>query len=174
MRFSKLFGKNDKLDRIYNPKAIVEAALFLGEGSVSQAELSDLTGLDREEISKLMREFKEELQEDHRGLRLMEDEKGYRLHVKQKYLDRVKHLAPHQDLSRGTLRTLSVIAYNNPVLQKEVIEVRGNGAYSHIDDLLERGFIESEKEGRTKLLSVTNKFLRYFEFESIKEMKDQF
>lgn len=71
------------------------------------------------------------------------------------------------------MRTLSLIAYHNPILQKEVVKIRGNGAYSHIEELLDRNFIKSEKEGRTKLLSVTDYFLRYFELESTEELKEE-
>lgn len=158
----------------YNTKALIEAALFLSENGVSVNDLVDLTGLDREGVENKLKELERVFGEESRGLQLFKTPEGkYRLKVKRAYVDRVKHLAPHQDLSQAILRTLSVIAYNTPVLQKEIIEIRGNGAYAHIDELIERGFVQSEKEGRTKLLSVTDEFLRYFEIEDPKQLKEE-
>ncbi len=156
-----------------SPEAIVEAALFLASDPVPRSELLDLTGLTDDQLDSVLTDLEGELSSQDRGLKLSEKDGKYRLRIKRGLLDRVKHLAPHQDMSRGVLRTLSVIAYNSPVLQKEVVEIRGNGAYDHIDKLIERGFVKSEKEGRTKLLSVTQYFLDYFELENLKELREK-
>lgn len=153
------------------PKAIIEAALFLSSDPVSRGELLDLTGLNEEQLGRVLEDLKKDLDSGDRGLELFENQGSYRFKVKRGLLDRVKHLAPHQDMSRGVLRTLSVIAYNSPVLQKEVVDIRGNGAYDHIDKLRERNFVKSEQEGRTKLLSVTQHFLDYFELENLEELR---
>lgn len=155
-----------------DPKGLVEAALFLADKGVTKKELLDLTGLQESSLEKVIDSLKNDLKSSDRGLRLFRDNRGYHLQVKQQYLGQVRHIAPHQDMSKGVLRTLSVIAYNSPVLQKEVVEIRGNSAYSHIDELISRGFVDSEKEGRTKLLSVTDQFFHYFEVESLEELKN--
>ncbi|MFW6005927.1 MAG: SMC-Scp complex subunit ScpB [Candidatus Bipolaricaulota bacterium] len=155
-----------------SPKSIIEAALFLASEPVHKSELLDLTGLGKEELEEELEDIKRDLSHPDRGLRLSENNDKYCFRVKRELLDRVKYLAPHQDMSRGVLRTLSVIAYNSPVLQKEVVDIRGNGAYDHIDQLIERNFIKSEKEGRTKLLSVTQYFLDYFELDDLDELRE--
>jgi len=151
--------------------AVIEAALFISSDPVPQSELLDLTGTKEDELKDLLSDFEARLAEDDRGLRLTKKNNSYQLKVKRRLLDRVKYLAPHQDLSRGTLRTLSVIAYNNPVLQKKVIEIRGNGAYDHIDELIGRDFVSAKQDGRTKLLSVTQHFLDYFDLDSAEELR---
>lgn len=154
-----------------SPKAIIEAALFLAGDPVAKDELLDLTGLPESQLDSVLANLKEDLSQKDRGLKLFENDGSYSLKIKRELLDRVKYLAPHRDMSKGVLRTLSVIAYNSPVLQKEVVEIRGNGAYDHIDKLIERNFVKSEQEGRTKLLSVTDYFLDYFELEGIDELR---
>ena len=153
-------------------KAIIEAALFLASESVKKSELQDLTGLPDDELEEVLDDMKRDLSHPDRGLKLSENNGKYCFRIKRELLGRVKYLAPHQDMSRGMLRTLSVIAYNSPVLQKEVVDIRGNGAYDHIDQLIERNFIKSEKEGRTKLLSVTQYFLDYFELDDLEELRE--
>ncbi|MFW6111405.1 MAG: SMC-Scp complex subunit ScpB [Candidatus Bipolaricaulota bacterium] len=154
-----------------SPKAIIEAALFLAGDPVSKDELLDLTGLPESQLDSVLADLKEDLFGEERGLKLFENDGLYSLKIKRELLERVKYLAPHRDMSKGVLRTLSVIAYNSPVLQKEVVEIRGNGAYDHIDKLIERNFVKSEQEGRTKLLSVTDYFLDYFELDNLDELR---
>jgi segregation and condensation protein B len=61
-------------------------------------------------------------------------------------------------LSSGPLRTLSYIAYYQPVEQKEVAEARGSQAYKHLRELEEMGLIKREKSGRTYMLRTTQDF----------------
>jgi segregation and condensation protein B len=122
----------------------------------------------------LIQEFEEDLEEEHRGLELIHTEQGYELKVKKDHIDDVSHLAPHQDLNSGELRTLSLIAYNAPIEQTNIIEIRGNRAYQHVKELVSRGFIDKEKDGRTAVLDVTDFFLDYFDIDSVDEFKQEF
>ena len=154
-------------------KAKLEAALFLAEDPMQRKEVADVLNLGSiGYVDMLIEEFEEMLEEDHRGLELVHGNEGYELKVKKDHIDDVSHLAPHQDLNSGQLRTLSVIAYNAPVEQKHIVEVRGNRAYQHIKELVNRGFVEKEKDGRTATLDVTDYFLDYFEIDSLEEFKD--
>ncbi|SRR6056297_2857041 len=154
-----------------SPRALLEAALFISSEPVPRTELLSLTGLSEEELDGLLEDLKSGLEAENRGLTLTEKNRNYQFKVKRDLLPRVKYLAPHQDIPKGVLRTLSVIAYNSPVLQKEVINIRGNGAYDHIDELVNRGFVSTKQEGRTQLLSVTQDFLNYFDLDSTEELR---
>lgn len=153
-------------------KARLEAALFLAEEPMERKEIADVLSLGSiGYVDMLIDEFKEMLEDDHRGLELVETGSGYELKVKSNHIDEVSHLAPHQDLNSGQLRTLSIIAYNAPVEQKHIVDVRGNRAYQHIKELVNRGFVDKEKDGRTATLDVTDFFLDYFEIDSLEDFK---
>jgi len=155
-------------------KARLEAALFLAEEPLKRKEIADVLSLgSMGYVDMLIEEFEEMLEENHRGLELVETSNGYELKVKNNHLDHVSHLAPHQDLNSGQLRTLSLVAYNAPVEQKHIIDIRGNRAYQHIKELVNRGFINKEKDGRTASLDVTDFFLDYFEIDSLDEFKQK-
>ena len=124
-------------------------------------------------IEELIEEYQKDLEGDHRGLELIKTENGYELKVKKNHIEHVSHLAPHQDLNEGQLRTLSLIAYNAPLEQADLIEIRGNRAYQHVKELVNRGFVDKEKDGRTAILDVTSFFLDYFDIESLDEFKRQ-
>lgn len=148
-------------------KALAEAALYLSEDPLTTEELADVMNLGSKGfVQNVVDELREEMDEESRGVKLVESEEGYEMVVKSDIVDDVEHLAPHRDLNEAELRTLAVIAYNNPVKQSDIVDVRGNRAYSHVKELEERGFVDSEKDGRTKVLEVTDHFLDYFDLDS--------
>ena len=153
-------------------KSRLEAALFLAEEPVDKKEISDILDLgSMGYVDMLIEEFGEDLEKENRGLELVETPEGYELKVKKDHLEHVSHLAPHQDLNEGQLRTLSLVAYNTPLEQADLVEIRGNRAYQHVKELVNRGFVKKEKDGRTAILEVTDHFLEYFDIESIEELK---
>lgn len=155
-------------------KSRLEAALFLAEEPVDKKEISDILNLGSMGfVEELIEDYQEDLEESHRGLEMIQTENGYELKVKKDHLEHVSHLAPHQDLNEGQLRTLSLIAYNTPLEQADLVEIRGNRAYQHVKELVDRGFVDKEKDGRTAILDVTDFFLDYFDIESIEEFKSQ-
>lgn len=156
-------------------KSRLEAALFLAEEPVDNQEIANILDLgSMGYVDMLIEEFQEDLEEEHRGLELVDTPEGYELKVKKDHLEHVSHLAPHQDLNEGQLRTLSLIAYNSPVEQTDIVEIRGNRAYQHVKELVNRGFLSKEKDGRTAILDVTDHFLEYFELDTIEEFKQKF
>lgn len=155
-------------------KSRLEASLFLAEEPVEKEEISDILNLGSMGfVEELIEEYQDDLKESHRGLELIQTEEGYELKVKKDHLKHVSHLAPHQDLNEGQLRTLSLIAYNAPLEQADLVEIRGNRAYQHVKELVNRGFVDKEKDGRTAILDVTDYFLEYFDIDSIEEFKRQ-
>ena len=156
-------------------KAKLEAALYLAEEPIERKEIADIMNLGSiGYVDMLIQEFEEMLEEEHRGLEVIQTNEGYELKVKKDHIDEVSHLAPHQDLNSGELRTLSLIAYNAPVEQANIIEIRGNRAYQHVKELVSRGFVDKEKDGRTAILDVTDFFLDYFDIEDVEEFKENF
>jgi segregation and condensation protein B len=72
------------------------------------------------------------------------------------------------------MKTLSFIAYRQPVTQSYLAKVRGNLTYSHVKQLQEAGLIEEEKLGRTKILRTTPNFADYFNLsQDLQSMKKQ-
>ena len=48
------------------------------------------------------------------------------------------------------------------MLQSDLIDIRGSGAYDHIKDLIKRGFVKSIPCGKSRQLSTTSLFADYF------------
>jgi segregation and condensation protein B len=84
------------------------------------------------------------------------------MQLKPQYVRHVKRLATRQLLTAGPMRTLSFIAYRQPVTQSYLAKVRGSLTYSHVRQLRETGLIAEERLGRTKVLRTTPNFADYF------------
>jgi segregation and condensation protein B len=54
------------------------------------------------------------------------------------------------------------------------VKTIGNRAYDYIKELELRGLIKTEKAGRTKILILTEEFMRYFGVSSRQELLDRF
>ncbi|MGC9529296.1 MAG: SMC-Scp complex subunit ScpB [Candidatus Bipolaricaulaceae bacterium] len=152
-------------------KALVEAALFVAGGPLSLRRLAYALQVPQAEVEQALGDLSRELAREGRGVELCQQGGGYVLRVKPELAEVVRGLAPDQDIPEPTLRTLAVIAYHGPVLQSEVVRVRGQRAYTHIRDLCERGLVAAQEEGPTKRLSVTKELLRYFNVGSQEELR---
>ncbi len=146
-----------------NKKALLESALFVSDKPLSLQRLSGLVGVgSQEEIKELVEEMQQDLEKVDRGLELIETPEGYELRVKTEYRDRVARLAPFSDLSDGMMRTLAIVAVKQPVKQSVIVRYQGNKAYGYIAELEKKGLVKTEKYSRTKLVSTTPDFDKYF------------
>ncbi|MEM5772987.1 MAG: SMC-Scp complex subunit ScpB [Candidatus Aenigmatarchaeota archaeon] len=143
-------------------KALLEAALFVSDKPLSIEKLSKILNINSEEVKTLLLKIQAELQQESHGIELVETPEGFELRVKQEYREKVAKLAPFADLSDGMMRTLAIVAAKQPIKQSIIVKVQGNKAYGYVAGLEEKGLIKSEKFGRTKLLSTTPDFEKYF------------
>jgi len=151
---------------------LVEAALFLSPRPLSDRQIAKLLdGVSVAYVERLLDTLAEDLATPQRGIELHHEQGRAFLRVKRPYIDTVAHLAPHQDIPSPVLRSLAMIAYNHPMTQADLVKARGNKAYGHVQELLERRLIRAEDHGRTLLLHVTDQFLRHFGLKSVEEFR---
>ena len=152
----------------------IEAILFAAGKKVTYEELARLCNTDVSAVKNEVPLLKKDYEQRDSPLILAEEADGWKMTVREKYLSLVHKMLPETELSKSVLETLAVIAWKHPVLQSDVIKIRTNKAYEHIDELVERGFISKEKKGRSYLLRVTSKFNEYFELPNNEAIKKIF
>ncbi len=158
-----------------NDLALAEAALFLSPHPVSRRALARVLGdVALPYVDQLLEDLGELYHDPRRGVELHVEDGRALLRVKAAYVNDVAHLAPQQDIPRPILRSLAVIAYNHPMTQSDLVKVRGNKAYGHVQELIERRLITGEDHGRTRLLRVTKEFLRHFGLSTVEEFRFHF
>lgn len=144
--------------------ALVEAALYVAGRPVSLDEVcSVLRTSSKSKVKRVLRALIREYVRRDTALEILElEDERYVMQLKAEFTQHVKKLIKRPLLSVGPLKTLSYIAFKQPIPQKRVVEVRGQRAYSHIKLLKEMGLIASEKSGRTTILRTTDHFADYF------------
>jgi len=149
------------MDEIKNK---IEAVLFTTGRFLTIQEIGDLIGIGSSGVIKeAIEKLKEEYKNKSGSLEIIEDNNKFKLNIKREYLHLTTKLLNETEFDKPTQETLALIAYKQPVLQCEIVKMRGNTSYDHIKKLKELEFITSEKSGRTRLLKTTNKFYDYFD-----------
>ncbi len=142
-------------------KGLLEAALFSAGKPVSEQQLKGLLNRSAAYINALAEKLAEEYRERGSPVEIVRLEDKYSMQLKREYAKRVLGLSPGE-LRAPALRTLSVIAYYQPIQQFELVNIRGQAAYEHVALLLEKGLVQKKRSGRSYELTTTDAFCDYF------------
>jgi segregation and condensation protein B len=151
-------------EKMRSDLALLEAALYVAGRPLDLNELcSVLKTRSKNKTKKLAETLIQEYENRKTSLEILKlKDERYVLQLKADYTPLVRRLVNRPLLSTGPLKTLSYVAYRQPVSQKRVIDVRGHHVYGHIKLLKEMGLIASERSGRSSLLRTTEYFADYF------------
>ena len=143
--------------------ARLEAILYLKGRPLSLVELADIAGIDRSQAELALITLMADYAHRDTALEIHQEGPRYSLQLRSSLAELVQDLLP-VDLSTATLRTLATIALKKRILQSDLVELRGSGAYDHIKELLAQDFIERKRQsdGRSFWLSLSEKFHRTF------------
>lgn len=149
----------------------IEAILYLKGQPLSLAEIADCAQCDRTQAEDAMIELMSDYAHRDSALEVIETPTGYSLQLRSSCQNLMQDLIP-AELGTGSLRTLAAIALKSPILQTDLIMLRGSTAYQQVHELVELGFIVKRRQtdGRSYWLEVTDKFHQYFEIEQISEI----
>lgn len=143
--------------------ARLEAILYLKGRPLSLGELAEIAAVNREQAELALITLMADYAHRDTALQIHQDGQRYSLQLRESLGDLVQDLLP-VELSTAALRTLATIALKKRILQSELVDLRGSGAYEHIKELLAQDFIERRRqsEGRSYWLSLSEKFHRTF------------
>ena len=143
--------------------ARLEAILYLKGRSLSLGDLAEIAGVSRDAVALGLITLMADYAHRDTALEIRQEGQRYSLQLRDGLGDLVQNLLP-VDLSTAALRTLATIALKKRILQSDLVELRGSGAYDHIKELLAQNFIERKRqsEGRSYWLTLSEKFHRTF------------
>ena len=143
---------------------LLEAALYVAGRPLDVNEMcSVLNTRSKKKAEQLVEALRAEYASRNTAMEILrlKDER-YVMQVKADFTPLVRRLVNRPLLSSGPLKTLSYIAYRQPITSKRVIEVRGQHAYGHVKVLKEMGLVATERSGRSIVLKTTDYFADYF------------
>jgi segregation and condensation protein B len=143
---------------------LLEAALYVAGRPLDLNELcSVLSTRSKVKTRRFTKALMQDYSARNTALEILElKDDRYVLQLKADFTPLVKKLVNRPLLSAGPLKTLSYIAYRQPVSQKRVIQVRGQHAYGHVKLLKDMGLVAAERAGRSMTLRTTDYFADYF------------
>ena len=155
--------------------ARIEAALYSAGRPLSLDELIRASGTNsKEKTHRVVDELAKKANSTFRAIEIARLEDGtYVLQLRPQYTPLVRKFAQNPLLPPGALKTLSYVAYEQPVTSKRLVQIRGSQVYSHIKLLEQLQFIEHENLGRLKVYRTTSKFQNYFGITDLNAVKSK-
>jgi segregation and condensation protein B len=152
----------------------IEAILYLKAQPLTLAEIAETALCDRDSAEEGLLELMADYSHRDTALEVVQTPDGYSLQLRETFQTLVQSMIP-ADIGKGALRTLAVIALKGPIVQSELINLRGSTAYQHVQDLVEQGFARKRRraDGRSPWVQVTDKFHQYFQLDQLPGNLDQ-
>ncbi|WP_411821996.1 SMC-Scp complex subunit ScpB [Leptospira sp. 'Mane'] len=150
-------------------KGLLEALLFLSSEPIKLSSLAKSSGVEKTDARELLDELILDYQEKEGGFLLREIAGGYQFITNQLYSDALSNIfkdKKRETLSRGTLDTLAIVAYKQPITLTELDEIRGVSSRAMVASLISKKLVKAvgqkEVPGRPTLYGTTNDFLLHF------------
>ncbi len=155
--------------------ARIEAALYSAGRPLMIEELIRASGTEsRAKTYNILNNIMKKSKSAFRAIEIATLPDGsYVFQLKPEYSSTIRKYASKPVLPKATLKTLSYIAYMQPISSKQLLETRGSGVYAHLKELRQLDFISHQNVGRLRIFTTTEKFQKYFgiqgDVENLKE-----
>ena len=154
-----------KIDDENESTARLESALYSAGRPLSIEDLIRASGTEsRTKTLNLLEKLIQKTKTTFKAIEIVILPDGsYVFQLKPEYSSSIgRRYASKPVLAKATQKTLSYIAYEQPISGRQLVDVRGSGVYSHLKELKQLDFIENQNVGRMKIYSTTEKFKKYF------------
>ena len=158
-----------------NLPALLEAILFAADEPVPVTRLAEALGVSEREVLKACDDLERSC--SGRGVTLRRVAGSLMFATKPEYASLIEKVLSRKiplSLSKGTLETLAIIAYKQPVTRQDIEAARGVNPEASIETLLEKGLIREAGRkktlGRPKLYVTTDEFLAKTGLDSLKDL----
>lgn len=145
-------------------RARIEAALYSSGRALDAEQLANAAGItSKKRAAEEAKSIAASLKTALSAVEIVEyPGPRFAMQLKAEYTGIARRFATKPLLSKAALRTLSFIAYFQPISSSDLAARRSSSVYEHVRDLEEVGFLVWERKGRSKLYSTTTEFAEYF------------
>jgi segregation and condensation protein B len=145
-------------------RARIEAALYSSGRALDVEQLTKAAGItSKRRVIDEARSIAAIVKSSFRAIDIVEyPGPRFVMQLKPEYNVVARRFATKPLLSKAALRTLSFIAYFQPITGTDLVLRRGSQVYEHLNDIEEVGFIAWERKGRSKVYYTTQEFSEYF------------
>ena len=159
-------------------KKIIEALLFMkGEEGLNIEYFSTFMEVELHEAENMLNIFCEEYNNANNSLIIKKFGTTYKMLLRDEMAEVIKKAVISKNLvklSKASLETLAIIAYNQPITKVQIDKIRGVSSDSILHSLVSKELIVSNKTldtiGKPKLYETTDLFLDVFGLESLEQL----
>ena len=141
----------------------LQGLLFAAGRPLFKEELEALLEIDPDKLELAIDGLKNHLKGGALEVKVISGEVQMRL--KDEFIPLAESVA-RAAMDKDVLKTASLIGYYQPLLQSDLVNMVGTKAYSHVALLREMELVNSQREGRSFMLTATPKFAQYFGIEA--------
>ena len=144
--------------------ALMEAALYVAGRPLDLKTMASVAETrSKKRVKKLAKTLVDDYKNRETALEILELEgERFVMQLKSEYTGKVRKLTTRPLLSAGPLKTLSYIAFRQPILQTHVVDVRGHHSYGHLKQLEDMELISREGIGKKRVIKTTQFFADFF------------
>ncbi len=163
-------------------KPVIEALIFASQSPISSDKICEVLAdemVTAEAVEAMVTELNDEYENLKRGFRIFKLAGGYEYRSSPEfgqYLTRLFNIKKSFKLSKSSLETLAVVAYNQPVTRVEIEMIRSVSVPHILTKLLELELVkvvgERDTPGKPLLYGTTSKFLEYFGLNSLDDLPE--
>ncbi len=145
-------------------RARIEAALYSSGRALDVEQLASAAGISsKKRITDEARALSASIKSSLSAVEVVEyPGPRFALQLKAEYNPIARRFATKPLLSKAALRTVSYVAYFQPIASAELAARRGSQVYDHLRELEEIGFVGWERNGRSRIYQTTAEFSEYF------------
>ncbi|MFQ5884593.1 MAG: SMC-Scp complex subunit ScpB [Thermoplasmata archaeon] len=141
--------------------AIVEAALFCAGRPMKAKEIAEGIGLTLDEVKDSLSSLVKIYSSASGAIEVVKMGKKHVMQLRGSYAKRVMGLAEAR-ISKDLLKTATLIAYHQPILQSHLRKMVGQRTYDHVKELKEMNLILTRTKGNSLELTTSKSFPNYF------------
>lgn len=140
---------------------IIEAELFSAAKPVTVSDLQMASGLDARTIRSALKKLMDEYDSSDRAMEIAKMGPRYAMQVKKEFSEPAGRLA-NMKVPKEVLKTASLIAYYQPVLQSKMYDLIGGRIYEDVKRLVDLGLVKAKPKKKSVELTTTKRFIETF------------
>jgi segregation and condensation protein B len=163
-----------------SPRSILEAMLFIGNGDnrpLTAVEASELMrDVESDEIAAIIEDLNRCYGAGGAPYHIVAEGDGYRLTLRPEFravTDGFRGRVREARLSQAAIDVLALVAYQQPINNEKLTELRGKDSSHLLAHLVHRGLLKMQRPDATQCTphySTTDRFLKLFNLESIADL----
>jgi segregation and condensation protein B len=145
-------------------EARIEAALYAAGRPLTVDELAKAAKTtSRKKVMAALSRITERVRQNLRSIEVVKVKEGsYAMQLRPEFNSMAKKFSIQPLLTKSVLKTLTMVAYFQPVSAKTMAEKRGSSVYNHLKQLEDIGLVTSTQDGKNSIYTTTKYFAEYF------------